>query len=200
MLIAEIQKQNLVTLKKVQKIDSLMHQFSKEDLNTNVYEITDGYSFYTLISSLSTQKKAPLVEKFLCKKMNYQPVSASFNKGDAKDNNNNYYEFKTSFTNKDEKLNIRQIRPWQNIDFYYCFYINENDIDKSVFFVLTKDEMLKEIENVGSYTHGTKKANENNQNKEFSITIDVYNMKNITTKRWYDLYLDANLKEEILYR
>lgn len=88
--------------------------------------------------------------------MNYQSVSASFNKGDAKDNNDNYYEFKTSFTNKDEKLNIRQIRPWQNIDFYYCFYINEN--------------------------------------------IDVYNMKNTTTKRWYDLYLDANLKEEILYR
>ena len=45
-----------------------------------------------------------------------------------------------------------------------------------------------------------KKANENNQNKEFSITIDIYNMKSITTKRWYDLYLDVNLKEKILYR
>lgn len=126
-----------------------------------------------LISSLLPQMKSPLVEKFLCKKMNYQLVPSSFNKGDAKDNNNNYYEFKVSFTNKDEKLNIRQIRPWQNVDFYYCFYINENDIDKSVFFVLTKDERLKEIEKCGSYTHGTKEANESNQNKEISITIDV---------------------------
>ena len=200
MLIAEIQKQNLMVLEKAQKVDSLIHQFSEKDLNTNVYEITEGYIFYALISSLVPQSKGTLVEKFLCKKMNYQRVPKSFNRGDAKDNNNNYYEFKTSFTNKDEKLNIRQIRPWQNVDFYYCFYINENDIDKSVFFVLTKDEMLKEIEECGSYTHGTKKANENNQNKEFSITIDVYNIKNTTTKRWYDLYLDTNLKEKILYR
>lgn len=200
MLIAEIQKQNLMVLEKAQKVDSLIHQFSEKDLNTNVYEITDGYIFYALISFLLPQSKGSLVEKFLCKKMNYQRVPSSFNKGDAKDNNNNYYEFKTSFTNKDEKLNIRQIRPWQNVDFYYCFYINENDIDKSVFFVLTKDEMLKEIEECGGYTHGTKKANENNQNKEFSITIDVYNIKNTTTKRWYDLYLDTNLKEKILYR
>ena len=200
MLIAEIQKRNLMVLEKAQKIDSLIHQFSEKDLNTNVYEITEGYSFYMLISSLLPQMKSPLVEKFLCKKMNYQLVPSSFNKGDAKDNNNNYYEFKVSFTNKDEKLNIRQIRPCQNFDFYYCFYINENDIDKSVFFVLTKDEMLKEIEKCGSYTHGTKEANESNQNKEISITIDVYNIKNTTTKRWYDLYLDVDLKEEILYR
>lgn len=200
MLISEIQKQNLMVLEKAQKVDSLIHQFSEKDLNTNVYEITEGHSFYMLISSLTPPSKGSLVEKFLCKKMNYQRVPSSFNKGDAKDNNNNYYEFKTSFTNKDEKLNIRQIRPWQNVDFYYCSYINENDIDKSVFFVLTKDEMLKEIEECGNYTHGTKKANENNQNKEFSITIDVYNIKNTTTKRWYDLYLDTNLKEKILYR
>lgn len=200
MLIAEIQKENLTILRKVQKIDSLICQFSEKDLSSNVYEMTNGYNFYTLISLLSAQKKAPLVEKFLCKKMNYQLVPAPLNKGDAKDNNNCYYEFKTSFTNKGEKLNIRQIRPWQNIDFYYCFYINENDIDKSVFFVLTKDEMLKEIKECGSYTHGTKKANENNQNKEFSITIDVYNIENTTTKRWYNLYLDTNLKNKILYK
>lgn len=42
--------------------------------------------------------------------------------------------------------------------FIIVLILIENDIDKSVFFVLTKDEMLKEIEECGSYTHGTKKS------------------------------------------
>ena len=43
--------------------------------------------------------------------------------GAGKDKENLYYEIKTSFTNKGNNLNIRQIRLWQNIDYYYCFFI-----------------------------------------------------------------------------
>ena len=138
-------------------------------------------------------------EKFLCHKLNMIRVSPSEDRGDAKDSNNLYYEFKNSFTNEAQNLNIRQIRLWQNIDFYYCIYINEQDLNKSLFFVLSKEEMEKEVELCGGFTHGTAVANAVNQHSEYSITIPVYNDNNEKTKRWKQKYLSQSLKERILY-
>ena len=105
----------------------------------------NAYLYYTSTAGLTAQAKAPLGEKFLCNLLGYTRVSSREDCGDAIDEEGTYYEFKNSFTNQQQNLNIRQIRLWQNVDYYYCFYINEEDLDKSVFFVLTKAEMIEQL-------------------------------------------------------
>ena len=137
-------------------------------------------------------------EKFLCDILELKRVSSRNDRGDAVDSEGLHYEFKTSFTNQAENLNIRQIRLWQDVDFYYCIYINEVDLDKSLFFVLSKEEMVEEVELCGGFTHGTVEANKNNTNSEFSITIPVYKEQNEKTKRWKEKYLSEELKLKVL--
>jgi len=197
MQIAEIQAQNQKVLNRVQKIAILLNSIN--DLNSPIEETNNAQLFYLSTATLTAQQKAPLGEKFLRHKLHMQKVSPSENKGDAVNNNKIYYEFKTSYTNKDENLNIRQIRLWQDIDYYYCIYINEENLDDSLFFILTKEQMIEEVALCGSYTHGTILANIDNKNKEYSITIPIYNDNNIKTKRWKERYLSQQLKETILY-
>jgi hypothetical protein len=188
MNIGEIKNKYLEELRRAKEILNITENYDdKED----IINIFSNKVFYSLISGYSVQSKTPLSDKHLFQYFNFTPVSAEENCGDAKDVNNFYYEFKTSFTNKGNNLNIRQIRLWQNVDYYYCFFINEEDIQKSLFFKLSHEEMMEEVKLFGSATHGTSKANESNNNIEYSITIPVYNLQNKKTIRWRDRYLQG---------
>ena len=166
----------------------------------NIYELENGKLFYLLIANYSAQKKAPLIEKFLCHKLNLTSVPSSQNQGDAKDGENHYYEFKFSTTNEGGNLNLRQIRPWQDIDYYYCGYIDDKkNIDDSKFYILTKQQMLEEIElNNASFTHGVKDINIINQYSEYSITIPMHSKTSKKLQRWNEKYFSEDLKNKIL--
>lgn len=198
MVLSELAQKNEKILQRALKVKELLKK--QETLNINVEECNDAVLFYTIISTSNAQTKAPLGEKFLCNKLKLKRVQPSENRGDAYDSNNKYYEFKNSFTNKGNTLNLRQIRLWQDIDYYYCVFINEDNLDDSLFFVLTKEQMMEEIIlcNAG-YTHGTIEANLNNVNKEYSITLPIYNDNNANTKRWKEKYLSQEFKKKILY-
>ncbi len=199
-MLAEIYNKNEKILKKAQNIHNLLEQAMSDGISTldDIVNYGNARLYYTCTASLNAQKKAPMGEKFLCKLLNYTQVSSREDCGDAVDENGIYYEFKNSFTNQAQNLNIRQIRLWQDVDYYYCFYINEEDLNKSVFFVLTKEEMIEEVALCGGYTHGTVTANAVNEHSEYSITIPVYNDKNEKTKRWKEKYLSNELKNKIL--
>lgn len=194
MLIKEIKEKNKKILDRAKKIEEILQT---TDLTKDITECDNAWLYYTVTSSFTAQKKAPMGETFLCNKLKFTKVSSSEDRGDAVDENGLYYEFKNSFTNQAQNLNIRQIRLWQPIDFYYCFYINEEELDKSLFFVLTKEQMEEEVHLCGGYTHGTIQANEKNVNREYSITIPVYNDNNEKTKRWKAKYLSEELKERL---
>lgn len=51
--------------------------------------------------------------------------------------------------------------------------------------------MEEEVKLSGSATHGTTKANKDNNNIEYSITIPIYNLKNKKTIRWREKYLQG---------
>lgn len=197
MLLSEIANKNNAILTKALKIQELIAK--QPNLNINIEKCKNAFLYYSATASLSTQKKAPLGDDFLRDKLNMEKVSPSLDRGDAKDSNGIYYEFKTSYTNEAQNLNMRQIRLWQDVNWYYCIYINEQDLDKSLFFILSKEEMEKEVELCGGFTHGTAVANAVNQHSEYSITIPIYNDNNEKTKRWKEKYLSQNLKERILY-
>ena len=197
MLLSEIKEKNDEILKQALMIQQLLSNYN--ELNIPIEKCDNAILYYMATASLSAQKKAPMGEKFLCNKLNLKQIPSREDRGDAVDENGIYYEFKNSFTNEAKNLNIRQIRLWQDIDFYICFYINEENLDDSIFFKLTKQEMEEEVELCGGYTHGTIQANAVNQHSEYSITIPIYNDKNEKTKRWKKKYLSPELKERILY-
>jgi len=197
MILADIKKKNQVILERALLIDKLLNE-EEMDLSSDITEISSASLYYSATASLTAQAKAPMGEKFLCNKLNLERVSSTIGRGDAVSADGVYYEFKNSFTNQAENLNIRQIRLWQNVDFYYCIYINEVELEKSLFFVLTKEEMMEEVELCGGYTHGTVEANKDNINKEYSITIPVYKDRNKKTIRWKEKYLSEDLKRSIL--
>ncbi len=194
MTIQDIYDENEYRLQKCINIRNLLQNLPKDE---EVWKCGNGYLFYNAIANLTAQSKAPLGEKFLCYQLGYERVSANKNCGDAIDNVGNIYEFKNSFTNKGNNLNIRQIRLWQPINYYYCIYINEEELENSLFFILTKEQMIEEVALCGGYTHGTVEANKNNQNKEYSITISVKG-SNEKLNRWKEKYLSNELKEKVL--
>lgn len=164
----------------------------------NILDMVDGSLFFQLISLYSAQSKAPLVEKFIASKFGYKLVSSSKGRGDFYDPvTDEYIELKASFTNKGKNLNIRQIRPWQDIHKYLLMYIDEDNPKDSVLFILNKQQMNEEIQLLGSHTHGTKEANKSNLNHEFSITIPV-NADNLLYQRWYNNYSDVKALGTIL--
>ena len=200
MQLSEVYNENKKVLNRALYIQNLLEGALNKgvSLTDDIVNCDDAYLYYTSTASLTAQARAPLGEKFLCNLLGYTRVSSREDRGDAVDKEGIYYEFKNSFTNQRQNLNIRQIRLWQNVDYYYCFYINEEDLDKSVFFILTKDEMIKEVALCGGYTHGTVTANAVNEHNEYSITIPIYNDKNEKTKRWKEKYLSNELKNKIL--
>lgn len=83
-------------------------------------------------------------------------------------------------------LNIRQIRLWQDVDYYICRYIDEIDFSKSWCFKLTKAEIEAEVAAHGSYTHGTKATATDSEKNEYSMTVGVKKAKEWRKKYWYD--------------
>lgn len=178
----------------INEIDRILHNFDlisdkikwvqikKEDilqlaLQSEIAEL----KFYKLTSLLSSQSRSHLWEKYFKEKNKYKSVSKSENKGDLK-KDNRYYEYKVSLN---DQINFRliQIRVWQECDYIFQFITFE----KIYTFQLSKKEMLKEMELCGAnFAHGTKEANENNKNVEYTMTIrkesDHWN-------RWMQKYL-----------
>lgn len=155
--------------------------------------------FFLIMGLFNAQRKASLIEDYIIDKDNGLKIPDSLDKGDYKKNDTGeYVELKTSTSNKGMKLNIRQIRPWQEVDYYLCSFINETDIKKSKFYLLTREQMHSEVHLCGAVIHGTKQATANNVNKEYGINFPVYNDKNPTTKRWNDNYISSSYYDIII--
>lgn len=136
---------------------------------------------------MNAQQKAGSIEKYITAKLGGIGVKSSEDRGDA-EIDGKFYEIKTSTTNKNQCLNIRQIRLYQDIDFYICSYIDERCLKNSKTYLLSKDEMAAEVDLIGGFTHGTVSSNIGKINPEYSITLPVMNLTNKHVKRWNKHY------------
>ena len=120
MLLSEVYDKNEKILQRAHQIQNLLQQALNKgvSLADDIINCGNAYLYYTSTAGLSAQAKAPLGEKFLCNLLGYTRVSSKEDRGDAFDKEGVYYEFKNSFTNQQQNLNIRQIRLWQNVDYY----------------------------------------------------------------------------------
>lgn len=185
---------NIPTKNVMEHLYSLIDKYDLKDDSVKLNTIKNEEDFFFLMSFFNAQAKAVEIENFLINKLGCEKVSASIDRGDCLSSNGKYIELKTSTTNKNNFLNIRQIRLYQDLDYYICSFINERKLDKSAYYLLTKDEMVEEVKKCGSYTHGTKKSTKANVNKEYSISFPIYSNNDITD-RWNKKYRRKSIKE-----
>lgn len=121
------------------------------------------------------QQRTSMFEDYLKTKNGWQKVSASDGCGDYKDTDGKFFELKMSSTNSTGKININQIRPWQNVDYYRVVYWDIENPSGSKEYILSKTQMEREVERRGYACHGTKAANRRNENIEYSIRLGVNN-------------------------
>ena len=144
----------------------------------------------------NAQRKGVLYQDYVIAKIGASPVHSSKDRGDY-EKYEKFGEIKISFTNKNDNLNVRQVRTYQNIDEYVVMFVNENYPDRSKVFRLDSEQMKKEVALIGNVMHGTKTAAKGNKNVEHGFHIPIYNPDNKSAKRWNSTYFSHDLFDTI---
>ncbi len=152
--------------------------------------------FIYRVCHLNPQKYGLRIQAYFANVMGYKFLDKSLDNGDFENLEGETVEFKCSFLNLDHetnKINIKQIRLYQEIKYYYIFTINFNDEHNLTYktYKLNKNDMLSECKLMASNCHMTKLRNEENKNVELGITITAKE-ENEHFKRWEDKYLLTN--------
>ena len=172
----------LKNLEKVQKVKTAVFALRKYLIDLTLKNKITEKDFYKITSLLSPQSRSVLWQNYYIKKNNCIKIPVDKDRGDfIKDRE--YYEYKASGFNSDDKLNIVQIREWQN-----CSYIIQSIQNTGTVFTfrLTADEMKKEVVLCkASVAHGTKTSNVKNKNIEKRITIKKGDKNWLRWKRKY---------------
>lgn len=154
----------------------------------------DVDSFFLRCRNLKTQIYGLRVQAYLCTLLKYRTTPSSDDCGDFKTRENQDVEFKCSFLDNQAKaINVKQIRNWQDLDYYYCFTVDYSDYRNIAYkcYKLTKKQMEEECTTLNAKpVHSTKKNNENNEKVELGFSIKIgsehYN-------RWEEKYLNKKL-------
>lgn len=201
MNIQDINKVNQELLNRVIERQELIDSALKEGRitpETSIEDISEPKLFFNLLQDVSAQQKAPKIEKFIARKMGWEIVPSSEDRGDFVTPEGKYIESKISTNNQAQQANMKQLRMWQNVDYYLCGYIDQSDLSKSVIYFLTKEQMLEQVERYGSVMHGTSSAVKENKNVEMAIAIKVYSTRSERSKLWNSNFVDDKLKYELL--
>lgn len=145
--------------------------------------------FFEIMSYLHPSTYGKYIQDRYIYDKGLESISSLEDRGDCMDVNGNYYELKTSFIDSvNSRINVVQIRPWQNIDFYDIITIDkrENPFDVGVY-RLSKNDMEYECSLLGSTAHITSEASRFNKNKElrFTLKVDPFSWDYI---RWEEKY------------
>lgn len=128
--------------------------------------------------------------------------------GDCSKNGKNY-EIKYSGHSKESKINIVQIRPDHNIDFYLIIYYDmffDDNLGKGYIFKIPSEKINNMILKYGAYAHGTikklgkiTKDNLKNRNCEYSLRCDPRNKSKKNKELWNEFlqYQIRYLAEDI---
>lgn len=201
MNILEIRKQNQAIVRRTLERERLISEAIEKgeiDINTSIEDIKAPKLFFNLLQDVSAQQKAPRIEKFIANRMGWKIVPSSEDRGDFITPDGKYIESKMSTNNQAEQANLKQLRMWQSVDYYLCGYIDQYELENSIIYFLTKEEMLEQVEKYGSVMHGTKDAVENNKNVEMAITVKVYSERSDRTKEWNSNFKDNELRKQLL--
>lgn len=156
-------------------------------------------SFFLRCRNLKPQVYGLRVQAYLSLLFKYKTTPSSLDCGDFKTRENEDVEFKCSFIDKiSKKINVRQIRKWQDIDYYYIFTVDYTDYKNIIYkcYKLNKKEFKEECLLLNAQPiHSTKKSNENNDKVEYGFSI---NLDSEHFRRWEENYLNKKLDLKLL--
>lgn len=123
--------------------------------------------FYKISSLLTPQSRSLIWQNYFIAKHNCKSINRNENKGDF-EKNGIFYEYKASGYNRDNSVNIIQIRLWQE-----CDYVIQAISDESVVtFVLTHRQMKEETKKLkASSAHGTPAVTSVSRHIELRMTL-----------------------------
>lgn len=159
----------------------------------------DVDSFFLRHRYAKTQIYGLRVQAYLCTLLKYKNTPSSDDCGDFKTREGEDVEFKCSFLDNYVRVfNIKQIRQWQDLNWYYVFTVDFSNYRNIIYkcYKLTKEQMNNECILMNAKpVHKTKKNNENDDKVElgFSIKEDSEHFK-----RWEEKYLNKKIDLKVL--
>jgi hypothetical protein len=170
----------------IEKALQILREIKENSSKNSNYGFDDDWNtFIKKMQFLSPKSFGTRIQNRIIKRNGFIQTNASLDLGDfAKDGKN--FEFKTTIITPSNKgANFVNIRPWQNIDGYYCLVINTNVSPyQTTQFYLTKQQMETElVELKANASNGTSISNQGNKNISFRFTID-FSSNNENAIRW----------------
>lgn len=186
--------------------EELIEIYKKQDIiNQNFNEDKfygfdlDLYSFLLRCRYLKPQSYGLRLQAYLSTLLKYKATASSEDCGDFRTRENEDVELKCSFIDKTiRQFNVKQVRNWQDIDWYYVFTVDFKDYENLIYkcYKLTKRQMLNECDLINaSASHSTKMNNLQNKKIEVGFSIKL---NSDHYKRWEENYLNKKLDLEFL--
>ena len=173
----------------------VLNAIRTESVGNPTYGFDDDFdAFITKLLFLTPQSYGARLQYFLIKRFGLSD-KLSKDSGDFVDQFGQPHELKASIiTPTNNCLNLVQIRPWQDVD-YYCVAIDTRVSPYQEYvFVLSKSQMLEELRlNGATSAHGTALANKNNANIELRMAIEILPGKAVF-ERWKKQYLRTRIR------
>lgn len=174
------------------KLDKLKNNFKKD--NKYGFDLK-AKQFALRVRHLKPQQYGLRVQSFFAYHLNFTMTPSSWDLGDFKTKGGHDIEFKCSFIDNDtNKINVKQIRNWQDLNYYYVFTIDFTDYRDIKFkcYELSKKEMIYEC--LVMKAKGVANTKDHHHEKSalgFSITIGTEHYD-----RWEKNYLNNKFNIE----
>lgn len=148
--------------------------------------------FFLRCRHLPSQIWGTRVQAYFCYHFDFEITPSSWDCGDFKTHFGHDIEFKCSFVdNEINTINCKQIRLWQNLDFYLIMEVNFTDYNNITYnlYELTKKEMIEECKLLNALPVANIKEHSTDKSSlGFSIKKDSQHYK-----RWQEKYLNKKI-------
>jgi len=173
----------------VSKLDDFI-ETKKWIMNNPLKLFNKNWSTYIkMMMYLHPQSYGSKIQKRIVHELGLNSVNSRNDKGDFIDKFGDHYELKVSLSiDDDPKINLVQIRPWQNTNYYFISFVYKNKNIYAYCFKLSHKEMENEIKLTKmSPAHGTKTSLKDNKNIEYRLTFPI-DPNNEIFLRWFKNY------------
>lgn len=132
--------------------------------------------FFLLCKTGNPQSYGLRAEKYFALTMGYEVIPSSLDLGDFYNLEGEAVEFKCSFLSETQKkINIKQVRIWQDLQYYYIFSVDFTDYENIIYkcYKLSAEVMNGYIEKYGRPCHSTKSNNDENEKVEMGFSFHI---------------------------